>query len=142
MDSSNHIDISKELGIRPVYYMPNKSLEDTAGKIVIQQFFYGDKDGQNVFNAFVNAYSNSNWKRTATEYWVAFSSVKGTPVTIYSNKPLDEKQSLDDKAQHELGSYLSEHNISPTVVLHRGHSYYLNATLEPVAFVGAGSTIG
>ena len=130
MDSSNHIDVSKELGIRPVYFMPNKSLEDSAGRIVIQQFFYGDKDGQNVFNAFVNAYSNGNWKRTSTEYWVAFSSTKGKPITIYSNRPLDEKQSLDDKAQHELDDYLSEHDINPTVVLHRGHSYYLNATLD------------
>ena len=99
-------------------------------RIIIQQFFYGDKDGQNVFNAFVNAYSNSNWKRTSTEYWVAFSSTKGKPITIYSNRPLDEKQSLDDKAQHELDDYLSEHDINPTVVLHRGHSYYLNATLD------------
>ena len=130
MDSSNHIDVSKELGIRPVYFMSNKSLEDSTGRIVVQQFFYGDKDGQNVFNAFVNAYSNGNWKKTSTEYWVAFTSTKGKPITIYSNRPLDEKQSLDDKAQHELDDYLSDHGINPTVVLHRGHSYYLNATLD------------
>ena len=130
MDSSNHIDVSKELGIRPVYFMPDKSLEDSAGRIVIQQFFYGDKDGQNVFNAFVNAYSNSNWKRTNTDYWVAFTSTKGKPITIYSNRPLDEKQSLDAKAQQALDDYLSEHDINPTVVLHRGHSYWLNATLD------------
>lgn len=130
MDSSNHIDISKELGIRPVYLMPNKSLEDSTGRIVIQQFFYGDKDGQNVFNAFTNAYSNSNWKKTSTENWVAYNSLKGTPITIYSNRPLDEKQGLDEKAQHDLDDYLSDHDINPTVVLHRGHSYWLSATID------------
>ncbi len=130
MDSSNHIDVSKELGIRPVYFMPNKSLEDSSGRIVIQQFFYGDKDGQNVFNAFTNAYSSSNWKKTSTENWVAYNSLKGTPITIYSNRPLDEKQGLDEKAQHDLDDYLSDHDINPTVVLHRGHSYWLSATID------------
>jgi hypothetical protein len=130
MDSSNHIDVSKELGIRPVYFMPNKSLEDTTGRIIVQQFFYGDKDGKNIFSAFVNAYSNSNWKKTSTEYWLAFTSTRGKPITIYSNRPLDEEQGLDEKAQQELNDYLAEHDINPTVVLHRGHSYYLNTTLK------------
>ena len=52
MDSSNHIDISKELSIRPVYFMKNNTLKDSAGRIIVQQFFYGDKDGQVYFDAF------------------------------------------------------------------------------------------
>ena len=130
MDSSNHIDISKELSIRPVYFMKNNTLKDTSGRIVVQQFFYGDKDGQNVFNAFVRTFSNGNWKMSSAPEWITFTSTKGTPITIYSNRPLDEMQGLDDKAQADLNEYLLEHDIEPTVVLHRGHSYYLVNTID------------
>ena len=130
MDSSNHIDIAKELSIRPVYFMKNNMLKDTSGRIIVQQFFYGDKDGQNVFNSFVRAYSNSNWKMSSTPEWVTFTSTRGLPITIYSNKPLDEMKGLDDKAQADLVEYLAEHDIEPTVVLHRGHSYYLINTIQ------------
>ena len=130
MDSSNHIDIAKELGIRPVYFMDNKTLKDTTGRIVVQQFFYGDKGGQTDFNAFVYAYNKAGWKMASTPEWVTFSSTKGTPISIYSNRPLDENQGLDDKAQADLISYLEDHEIEPTIVLHRGHSYYLINTIK------------
>ncbi len=130
MDSANHIDVSKELSIRPVYFMTNNTLKDTTGKIIVQQFFYGDKDGQNVFNAFVRSYSNANWKMTSSPYWVTFTSTRGLPISIYSNRPLDEEQGLDDKAQAALTDYLLEHDLRPSVVLHRGHSYYLNNTIN------------
>ena len=130
MDSSNHIDISKELSIRPVYFMRNNMLKDTTGRIIVQQFFYGDKDGQNVFNAFVRTFNNGNWKMSSSPEWVTFTSTKGTPITIYSNRPLDEMQGLDDKAQADLNDYLLDHDLNPTVVLHRGHSYYLINTIK------------
>lgn len=136
MDSANHIDVSKELSIRPVYFMNNKTLKDTSGRIIVQQFFYGDKDGQTVFNAFVRTFTNANWKMTSAPEWVTFTSTKGTPVTIYSNRPLDEEQGLDDKAQSDLNDYLLEHDLAPTVVLHRGHSYYLNATIKQMPASG------
>lgn len=133
MDSSNNIDVAAVLGIPPVYYTPNKSLRDTAGKIVVQQFFYGDKDGQTVFNAFLRGFSNGHWKITGTNQWVAVSSIKGIPVTIYANKPLDEEKGLDAEAQAALGKYLAEKDLNPTVVIHRGHSYYLNSTIAQLA---------
>ncbi len=130
MDSTNHIDVSKELSIRPVYFMRNNMLKDSTGRIIVQQFFYGDKDGQNVFNAFVRTFNNANWKMTSSPEWVTFTSTKGAPITIYSNRPLDEMQGLDDKAQADLIEYLGEHDLNPSVVLHRGHSYYLINTIK------------
>lgn len=130
MDSANHIDVTKTLGIPPVYFMPNKNLRDSSGKIIVQQFFYGDKDGQTVFNGFLNSFSNANWKRTDSEEWVKISSVKGTPVEIYANRPLDEKLGLDAQAQLHLGDYLYNNDLSPTVVIHRGHSYWLEGTIR------------
>jgi hypothetical protein len=114
----------------PVYYMPLNNLKDSSGKIIIQQFFYGDKDGQHVFRAFLNSFSNSNWKITNSNEWVTVSSTRGIPLVIYSNKPLDETKNLDALAQSDLLDYLAEHNLNPTVVIHRGHSYYVSSTVQ------------
>lgn len=134
MDSTNHVDVTKLLGIPPVFYMPNKELQDTAGKIVVQQFFYGDDDGKAGFGQFMGLFDNGNWKVNSNDKWVVHTSTgKGTKVVIYSNRPLDEKQGLDDKAQQALCDYLNEHSIDPTIVIHRGHSYYLNSTLQRLA---------
>lgn len=130
MDSSNHINVSEVLGIPPVYYMPNKNLRDTAGRIIVQQFFYGDKDGQTYFNSFLSYYRNANWKITPSEEWVTVSSSKGVPILIYANRPLDESKSLDSKAQEDLSDYLYDKDLRPTIVIHRGHSYWLPSTID------------
>lgn len=133
MDSTKNIDVSAKFGIPPVYIVKNESLKDSSGRIIIQQFFYGDKDGNTIFNNFRGAYSNSNWKIVNKPEWIEVSSTKGTPVTIYANKPLNEDLDLDAKAQEHLGDYLSENNLEPTVVIHRGHSYYVSYTIEQLA---------
>jgi hypothetical protein len=133
MDSSNKVDVSAELGINPIYFMPNKLLKDTSGRIVMQQFFYGDKDGATVYNAFLARFNNANWKITRKPFWTEVRSAKGAPVTIYSNLPLDEKKELDEASQDSLISYLADHNLEPGIVIHRGHSYYLKTTISKLA---------
>ncbi len=130
MDSSNNVDIASRLGIDPVYIMPRKSLQDTSGRIIIQQFSYGDKDAASYFGAFMNRFSNSNWRITRKPQWVEINSAKGSPITIYANLPLDEKQELDLQAQDSLISYLEEKDLPPSIVIHRGHSYYLPETIK------------
>lgn len=132
LDSSNHINMAERLGIPPVYIMPIQAMHDSAkAPIVIQQFFYGDKDGMGIFNSFVRYYSGlPNWKMESTGAWVSFSSIKGTPVKIFSNRALDENYALDDSAQNVLDQYLYDNALEPSMVIHRGHSYYLPATLE------------
>ncbi len=133
INDSNHIDVSAALGIAPVYVMPNKLMQDTAGRIIVQQFFYGDKSGQNDFINFLGHFNNSNWKITSSTEWVTVSSTHGTKVIIYSNRPLDENKGLDDKAQADLCDYLYDNDLEPSVVIHRGHSYYLTSTLKRLA---------
>ena len=129
MDSSK-TDTLSSFGILPMYTMPNALLKDSSGKIIIQQFFYGDKDGVNIFNSFLNSYSNANWKIIRKPEWVEVRSVRGTPVIIYANRPLDTQKELDAEAQQNLGYYLDSLNINPTVILHRGHSYYVKSTIQ------------
>src|SRR6185369_10767198 len=61
-DTTQGINLTKELGIPPVYEVPYKSLTNDSGAVIIQQFFYGDKDGMGVFNGFVKQFTNTNWK--------------------------------------------------------------------------------
>ncbi|MBV9962462.1 MAG: hypothetical protein JO072_09460 [Parafilimonas sp.] len=133
IDSSNHIDVAATLGIPPVYFMPNKLMRDDSGKIIIEQYFYGDKDGNNIFNAFLSNFRNANWRMTSNDKWVVVSSTKGVPIKIYSNRPLDDETSKDQEAQDALNDYLSQNNLNPAMVIHRGHSYYLTATLDQLA---------
>jgi hypothetical protein len=128
-DSTNKIDLTKELGIPPVYEVPYKNLLNDSGRAVMHVFFYGDKDGQGIFRGFVGMFSNSNWKITGNDYWVHISSVKGLPVSIYANRALPEEGGEDEKAQKALGEYMHKNKIFPSVTIHRGHSYYADATI-------------
>ena len=133
MDSANHIDLTARLGINPIFIMPHKLLQDSAGRIVIQEFFYGDKDGKTYFEAFLDNFHNGNWKITENKEWAEVRSLKGSKIFIYANKPLDAEKDLDAAAQKDLIDYLDSLQLSPTVVIHRGHSYYLKYTIEQLA---------
>ncbi len=132
-DSTSKIDLTKELGIPPVYEVPYKSLVNDSGRVIMQVFFYGDKDGQGIFKGFLGTFSNSNWKIAGNDQWVTITSTKGKPVSIYANKPLPEEGGFDEKAQKELCSYLVKNNLFPMVSIHRGHSYTAPYTVEQMA---------
>jgi hypothetical protein len=61
---------------------------------------------------------------------VTITSTKGKPLTIYANKPLPEESDQDNKAQQALEEYLEKNEISPSIVIHRGHSYYAETTIS------------
>ena len=62
-DSTNNIDLTKELGIPPVYKVPFKALANDSGRVVLQVFMYGDRDGMGVFPSIVGLFNNANWNR-------------------------------------------------------------------------------
>jgi hypothetical protein len=134
--TDNSIDLSKEFGIPPVYTVSYNNLTtDSSNKVVIQVFFYGDKDGKTNYSGFVPQFANSNWKKIEdNKYWIAFASTKGKPVLIYANKPLDEETQEGEleKAQSGLDAYLEEKGLQPSVIIHRGHSYYAPYTIEQI----------
>ena len=133
MDTANRIDVAAELGIAPVYFMPNKLLQNAQGKIIMQQFFYGDKDGMTIFNAFITSFTPAKWKVTQHKDWVEIVSKKGVPISIYANRPLNPTLDLDEQAQDALNAYLKSQQLTPSIVIHRGHSYHLNSTIEKLA---------
>lgn len=130
MDTANRVDVSAKFGIPPVYTVANNALQDTSGRIIVQQFFYGDLDGNTQFKRFLAAYSGMGWKIVNRPLWAEVSSTKGTPITIYSNRPMQEENDEDAKAQAALVDYMDERGFNPTVVIHRGHSYYVPYTIK------------
>ena len=124
--------MSAKLGIPPITVMPYNNLKDDSGTVVQQVFFYGDKDGKGVFNSYVNGFGAPDWKVSREANWVKISSIKGKPVVIYANKPLDEPD--DEMAQNALQAYLDSLDIHPSTIIHRGHSYHLPTTLEHINY--------
>ncbi len=124
--------LSAKLGIPPITIMPYTQLTDDSGVVTQQIFFYGDSDGKGVFNSFVGSFGAPDWKVSRQEYWVEIRSLKGKPLVIYANKPLDEPD--DEKAQNLLHSYLDSMGITPSIIIHRGHSYHLPSTLDHINY--------
>ena len=131
-DTNNHIDLSKEFGIPPVYGVPFKALTNDTGRVVMQVFFYGDKDGIGIFQGFKRLFDPKLWKTTTTKNWIEINSIKGRPVSVYANLPLPEEDDKDKKAQDALDSFLLKNNLYPTVVIHRGHSYNAPYTIDQI----------
>ena len=132
-DSTKNIDLTKELGVPPVYSIPYSNLANDSGRVNMQVFFYGEKSDMGIFNEFVNMFRNANWRMTSNDKWVSFHSLKGRPVSIYANRALPQENGEDEKAQRELCSYLERNNIYPTVTVHRGHSYTAPYTIKQMA---------
>ncbi len=129
-DTAQKIDLTKELGIPPVYGVPYQSLLNDSGQVIMQVFFYGDKDGQGIFRGFMDMFSNANWKIQSNDQWATVSSKKGRPVVIYANKPLPEEDGEDEKAQKALDNFMDSSHIRPVITVHRGHSYWAASTIE------------
>jgi hypothetical protein len=128
-DSSN-VDLTSEIGIPSIYSIDNKYLTDASGRIIQQVFFYGDEDGKNNYTGFVNSFSSKEWAVTTQKEWIEIKSLKGKKVWIYANLPLDSDKNLDDTAQAHLTYYLNRSGLNPSVVIHRGHSYWLPGTIN------------
>jgi len=119
---------SEVLSLPPINLVQYKNLVNDSGIVYQQVFFYGDEDGKASFNSFLGGFKDGKWKVTSSKYWTTLTSVSGMPTVIYANNPLSEPE--DEEAQKQLGLYLAEKEISPTVIVHRGHSYHLPLTLE------------
>ena len=133
-DTTQKIDLTKELGIPPVYEVTYKALANDSGSVVIQLFIYGDKDGIGVFPGLISMFNNPNWKIDGSnKQWVTITAAKGKPVALFMNRPLPEETNEDAKAQEALCKYLEKNNLIPTVTINRGHSYNAPYTIEQMS---------
>ena len=94
-DEKNGIDLSKEIGIPPVYTVDYNYLADDQGRIIEQVFFYGDKDGKESYASYLTSFPRSDWRITQKKEWIEIKSIKGKPVWIFANLPLDNETDKD-----------------------------------------------
>ncbi len=132
-DEKNGIDLSKEIGIPPVYTMNYNYLADDSGRIIEQVFFYGDKDGKESYNSYLTSFPRNDWQITKKKEWIEIKSIKGKPIWIFANLPLDNETDKDAEAQKDLVDYLDELGLKPSIVIHRGHSYHLPYTIQQLS---------
>lgn len=127
-DSSKASEMAAKLQLPPINFVTYNALLSDSGMVYQQVFFYGDKDGHDSYVSFMSNFPAGEWKVSKNKYWATIQSVKGKPVTIYANLPLEEPE--DKTAIQKLSEYLDENDIHPTVFIHRGHSYHVNTTLD------------
>ena len=129
-EPKNNIDLSKEIGIPPIYTMDHNYLTDENGVIIEQVFFYGDSDGKTSYASYLTSFPSSDWNIVKKKEWIEIKSIKGKPILIFANLPLDNDSGKDSEAQANMISYMEEKGLKPSVVIHRGHSYHLPYTIK------------
>ena len=129
-EPKNNIDLSKEIGIPPIYTMDHNYLTDENGVIIEQVFFYGDSDGKTSYASYLTSFPSSDWNIVKKKEWIEIKSIKGKPIWIFANLPLDNDSGKDSEAQANMISYMEEKGLKPSVVIHRGHSYHLPYTIK------------
>ena len=120
---------SSRLKIPPINKVPFNDLVNDSGIIFQRVFFYGDEDGKTAYDGFMEEFNKDRkWKVVNDKYWSTISSVSGKRIVIYANLPL--KSPDDEVAIDSLDQLLTDSNIHPSVVIHRGHSYHIKTTLS------------
>lgn len=90
-------------------------------------FFYDDEDGKMSFGSFLSHFKNGNWNINFLPEYVVISSAKGRKVSIFANKPEFERS-----APQAIRDTLEKWSKSADMVVHRGHSFYVNYTIENI----------
>jgi len=97
-------------------------------------FFYNDDDGKLSFQSFMAHYQHDKaWQIEDHGSFVHLrSTVSGRTIEIYANKFTDDEQGSAD-----IDDVLRQRKVTPSVIVHRGHSTYVAQTLKQVPATAA-----
>jgi len=90
-------------------------------------FFFDDEDGLTSYSTFLASFRAAGFSVEESRHFVKISGKGKTNVLIYANKPLSERE-----GQAELIDMVQKGTILPTVIVHRGHSYYAMNTISNI----------
>lgn len=90
-------------------------------------FFFDDEDGLTSYSTFIAAFKAAGYTVQEKEHFVIIKSKGKRPTTIYANKPLSERE-----GQMELVEMCQNGEIKPSIIVHRGHSYYAMNTISQI----------
>lgn len=126
------------------------------GVCLQRHFFYNDLDGVESFDSFLATYhADPRWAIRDHGGWVHLTArgAGGRRIEIYANVPVDVLDRRNAKLEAEaalrqmaVSRVLSDRGLTPSVIVHRGHAYHVDATLDHLAsttqFVFLGSCRG
>ncbi len=128
VDAGWYQKISQQFKISPSTTLASSALFLDGADCTEQMFFYNDDDGRSSFINFMNSYKNlSTWGIDDRNSYVRVYSKQQRKVEIFANKPGSEENGIN-----AIDDYLKENKLTPTVVVHRGHSFHTESTLERI----------
>ena len=110
----------------PIEKLEKNSLLGRDGKNVQKHFFYDDDDGKASFNSFKESFKSSNWLITEEKEYIKITATNNK-VKIYANKP-----EFDETAWYYVDKEIKEKFEDVEFIIHRGHSYYVDYTIEQI----------
>ena len=95
----------------------------TNGKHIQQHFFFDDEDGQTAYNHFLASFG-ADWKKSDKGNYILLTTGTTKKIEIYIIKPANEIEARD-----ELKRLFDSQRRFPDLIVHRGHSYYIEHTI-------------
>ncbi len=120
--------VSQQFKISPVALLLSSSLFNKEKHCIEQMYFYNDDDGRSSYINFINTFKNQlAWNLEDRNSYVRIFSQQGMQIEIFANKPEFEENGIN-----AIDAYFREKDLTPTVIVHRGHSFHTEATLEKI----------
>ena len=123
--------------------LPLSDIFDASGQSVQRYFFYDDDDGVNSYNSFRRSYVNDPaWQIEDRGDYLHITGRHGNErrIEIFSNIPIDARLPANRALQNEahrrqatIAEVLAQRGVVPKVLVHRGHSFWVQRTLTYVA---------
>jgi hypothetical protein len=105
-----------------------EALLNKKGENIQQHFFYNDKDGEASFNNWLNTCRKDVCQvEDKGTYVIVTQKYKGKSIIVYANKP-----SFQEKGMKDIKEALANSHREATVIVHRGHSYYVSETIDQI----------
>ncbi|MES2619882.1 MAG: hypothetical protein V4615_03445 [Bacteroidota bacterium] len=121
--------VSEQFRISPVSTLVSTTLFNQSKACIQQMYFYNDDDGRSSFVNFLNTYRNQTaWIIEDKKSYVRIYAKGGVHIEIFANNPDFEETGIS-----AINKYLKEKGIAPSVVIHRGHSFHTESTLEKIS---------
>ena len=120
--------------VQPTEIAVNELMNDE-GQIIQRYYFYDDKDGYASYYNFLSQYKGkSGWKIKVHDGYTTVSSTQTEkPIVMYANHPdHDVDMVIPDEPQEEdvVAQAMAADGVTPSVVVHRGHSYHNIKTIQ------------
>ena len=109
------------------------ALFTSAATCIQQHFFYDDVDAAESFESFKQTYARDpawQWQDQGWYIHVTGTGPTARRIEIYANVPHSTNSKDTDDRRHAMAKMMASQGLLPTVVVHRGHTWYVEQTLQ------------